>query len=61
MSSKRCRESFFNINVFVSGFTTRGLCADVIRLVHAEHELIIGDVVLKEVERVLCPTPNLYD
>ena len=48
-------------NVLVSGFTTRGLCADVIRLVHAEHELIIGDVVLKEVERVLCPTPNLYD
>jgi len=44
---------FLDTNVLVSGFATRGLCADVIRLVLAEHELITGDVVLKEVERVL--------
>lgn len=44
---------FLDTNVLVSGFATRGLCADVIRLVLAEHELITGEVVLKEVERVL--------
>jgi len=40
-------------NVFVSGFATRGLCADVIRLVLAEHEFITADVVLNELKRVL--------
>ena len=44
---------FLDTNVLVSGFTTRGLCADVIRLVLAEHELVVGEVVLKELERVL--------
>ena len=44
---------FLDTNVLVSGFATRGLCADVIRLVLAEHELIVGEVVLKELERVL--------
>ena len=52
---------FLDANVLVSGIATCGLCVDVIRLVLAEHELIIGEVVLKEAERVLCPTPNLYD
>lgn len=44
---------FLDTNVLVSGFTTRGLCADLIRLVLAEHELVVGEVVLKELERVL--------
>lgn len=44
---------FLDTNVFVSGFATRGLCADVIRLVLAEHELIVGKVVVEEVRRVL--------
>ena len=44
---------FLDTNVLVSGFATRGLCADVIRLVLAEHELVIGEVVLRELERVL--------
>lgn len=44
---------FLDTNVLVSGFATRGLCADVIRLVLAEHEFITGEVVLKELERVL--------
>ncbi len=44
---------FLDTNVVVSGFTTRGLCADLIRLVLAEHKLITGEVVLKELERVL--------
>ena len=44
---------FLDTNVLVSGFATRGLCADVIRLVLAEHELITADVVLNELKRVL--------
>lgn len=44
---------FLDTNVLVSGFATRGLCADVIRLVLAEHELVISEVVLDELERAL--------
>ncbi len=44
---------FLDTNILVSGFATRGLCADVIRLVLAEHELITADVVLNELKRVL--------
>ena len=40
-------------NVLVAAFATRGLCADVLRTVLAEHELIIGDVILTELRRVL--------
>jgi len=36
---------FLDTNILVSGVATRGLCADVIRLVLAEHELITGEVV----------------
>ena len=44
---------FLDTNVLVSGFATRGLCSDVIRLVLAEHELITGEVVLNELTQVL--------
>jgi uncharacterized protein len=40
-------------NVLVAAFATRGLCADVLRAVLAEHELILGEVVLSELRRVL--------
>jgi len=40
-------------NVLVSAFATRGLAADVLRVVLAEHELLVPQVVLDEVERVL--------
>ena len=40
-------------NVLVAAFATRGLCADVLRTVLAEHELVIGDVILDELRRVL--------
>ena len=50
---------FLDTNVLVSGFTARGLCADVIRLVLADHELITGEVVLIEIERVLSKTIGL--
>lgn len=44
---------FLDTNVLVSGFTTRGLSADVVRLLLAEHELLTGEVVLAETRRVL--------
>jgi uncharacterized protein len=44
---------FPDTNVLVSAFATRGLCADVMRLVLAEHELIMGDVVLRELRKAL--------
>jgi putative PIN family toxin of toxin-antitoxin system len=40
-------------NVLVSALATRGLCADVLNLVLAEHELIVGETVLAELRRVL--------
>lgn len=44
---------FLDTNVLVSAFTTRGLCADVLRQVLAEHVLVTGEVVLEELGRVL--------
>jgi len=44
---------FLDTNVIVSAFATRGLSADVMRVVLAEHELIVGEVVLVELDRVL--------
>jgi putative PIN family toxin of toxin-antitoxin system len=40
-------------NVLVSGFATRGLSADVVRLVMAKHTLITGEVIIEETRRVL--------
>ncbi len=40
-------------NVLVAAFATRGLCADVLRVVLAEHEWILGEVILEELRRVL--------
>jgi putative PIN family toxin of toxin-antitoxin system len=44
---------FLDTNVLVAAFATRGLCADVLRVVLAEHELILGEVVLTEFRRIL--------
>ncbi len=44
---------FLDTNVLVSAYATRGLCAEVVRVVLAEHELVLGEVVLAELERVL--------
>ena len=44
---------FLDTNVLVSAFATRGLCADVFRHILAEHDLIIGEVVIVELRRVL--------
>lgn len=40
-------------NVLIAAFATRGLCADVLRTVLAEHELVVGDVMLTEMRRTL--------
>jgi putative PIN family toxin of toxin-antitoxin system len=44
---------FLDTNVLASAFTTRGLCADVVLLIIEEHELVTGEVVLKELRIVL--------
>ena len=44
---------FFDTNVIVSALVARGLCADLLRAVLANHELIVGEVVLDEVRGVL--------
>jgi len=40
-------------NVLVAAFATRGLCADVFRTVLAEHDLVLGEVMLVELRRTL--------
>lgn len=40
-------------NVLVAALATRGLCADVFRTVLAEHDLVIGEVILDELRRTL--------
>lgn len=44
---------YFDTNVLISAFTARGLCADLMRVVLAEHELVTGEVNLRELRRVL--------
>ena len=40
-------------NVIVSAVATRGICADLLTLVLAEHDLVIGETVLGELRQVL--------
>ena len=40
-------------NVLVAALATRGLAADVVRLILAEHDLLVPEVVLTEFQRVL--------
>lgn len=44
---------FVDTNVLVAAFATRGLCADVLRYILAEHQLVTGEVVLAELRRAL--------
>jgi hypothetical protein len=37
---------FLDTNVLVAAFATRGLCADLLRVVLVRHELVVADVVL---------------
>jgi putative PIN family toxin of toxin-antitoxin system len=40
-------------NVMVSALATRGLCSELFQMVLTEHELLVAEVVLTELERVL--------
>ena len=57
---------FLDTNVLVAAFATRGLCADLVRTVLADHQLITGDVVLAELrpvlaERIKLPTSTVTE
>ncbi len=44
---------FPDTNVLVAAFATRGMCADLLRHIFVEHELLVGEVVLTELKRIL--------
>ena len=44
---------YLDTNVLVSAVATRGLSADALQMVLAEHQLLIGEVALAELRRVL--------
>lgn len=44
---------YLDTNVVVSAVATRGLCADVLEAILAEHELVVGEAMLGELRRVL--------
>ncbi len=44
---------YLDTNVLVAAYATRGLCADVLHAVLAEHQLVIGEAALTEARRVL--------
>ena len=44
---------FLDTNVLVAAFTSRGLCADVVRVALADHTVLTGEVNLRELRRVL--------
>lgn len=44
---------FFDTNVLASAFATRGFCAEVFDLALERHEVVVGQPVLVELERVL--------
>lgn len=50
---------FADTNVLVSAFTARGLCADLLEVILADHQLMTGEYVLNELERVLSTKPGV--
>jgi putative PIN family toxin of toxin-antitoxin system len=44
---------FLDTNVLVSAFAARGLCAEVFELILLDHDLIVGQNVLRELEKAL--------
>ena len=44
---------FIDTNGLISAFAARGLCADLMRLLLAEHEILTGEVNVVELRRVL--------
>jgi putative PIN family toxin of toxin-antitoxin system len=52
---------FLDTNVLVAAFATRGLCADVVRLTLAAHEMVVSETVLAELDRTLTRKIGLPD
>ena len=44
---------FLDTNVLVSAFASRGLCVEVLELVLLDHDLLLGQNVLRELEKAL--------
>ena len=44
---------FLDTNVLVSAFVSRGLCIDLLKIVLGDHELLVSNLVVKELKRVL--------
>ena len=44
---------FLDTNVLVSAFVSRGLCTDLLKIVLGEHEVLVSNLVVKELKRVL--------
>lgn len=44
---------FFDTNVLIAAFATRGLCADLFAHALLEHDLVVGEVVLGELRATL--------
>lgn len=44
---------FLDTNVLISAYTARGICADLLRYILAEHELLTAEVNLQELRYVL--------
>lgn len=40
-------------NVLISAFATRGLSSDVLNLILSDHQLVLGETVLSELDRIL--------
>ena len=48
-------------NVLVAAFATRGFCHDILQLVLAQHQLLVGETVLQELEHVLAGKLGMPD
>lgn len=44
---------YLDTSVVVSAVATRGVCADLLHVILADHELVLGETVLTELRRVL--------
>jgi uncharacterized protein len=52
---------FLDTNVLVAAFATRGLCADLLRLILVHHELVTSAIVLEELQRFLAEKIRVPD
>lgn len=52
---------FLDTNVLISAVATRGLAADVFRVVLTEHTLVTGEVVIRELRRVMKRKLRVHD